>query len=152
MERLRQLAITKERVNKLRLLAEHYGIADDDFFGLAMALASEHVPGFSVDLTPLEMEYGDHGGVMYASTGGRPLEWTTERLDALFNSVEKVKNERGLSKDREALAILAARGKWAPPANHRGSRAAWIETLESRLQQAKKSKREFDKLPPEFKI
>jgi hypothetical protein len=148
MAQLIQQAVDRERFDKLRLLAKDYGVADDDFLGLAMALAIEHVPGFRADPTPLKIA---EGGVMYASTVGRPAEWTTERLDALLDAVEGAKKKHGLSTDREALATLAACSGWAPPANHRG-RDAWIETLESRLQVAKKSKREFDKLPSTFKI
>jgi hypothetical protein len=63
----------------------------------------------------------------------------------LLDDVENAKRERNLAEDRETLKILA-RKKWKPQANHRGGNKEWLETLESRLQEAKSIRRNCLKL------
>jgi hypothetical protein len=145
MEELYEQAIEKERVEKLGLLMDHYAIADKtDYRSLALALAIDHIPGFQIDPTPLELEHGNHGTVLYRKKGGRRKEWTAQRFNDLLIAVEDAKR-KGFLEDREALLFIAVRQKkWAQPANHRGGRSKWIETLESRLQDAKRLKRMAD--------
>jgi len=150
MNGLYQPAIEKEQLEKLDLLMAHYGIADrNDFFSLALALAIDHMPGFQVDPTPLRLE-GDEDGpwlVVQGNKRGRRLEWPSERLDSLLRAVEDAKRRHGFSEDREALADIARKNKeWSRPANHQGSFEQWLETLESRLQDAKRRKREIESL------
>jgi hypothetical protein len=145
MEELYEQAIEKERVEKLDLLIDHYAIADKtDYRSLALALAIDHVPGFQIDSTPLELEYGDHGGVVYSKTGGRSKEWTAQRFDDLLIAVEDAKRKNGFREDRKTLAVIARHGKWARTERHQGGLSNWIETLESRLQDAKRLKSKFN--------
>src|SRR5262249_5930483 len=58
------------------------------------------------------------------------------------NAVEEAKQRDGFSTDREALAVVMRESEWQPPANHRGDLKQWLETLESRLHDAKRIKRE----------
>lgn len=145
MERLACEAIHDELVKKLRLLMGHYGIADkDDWFSLAIALATDHVPGFQIewpliDSVPLPPDLADRPEHKRAKIyfwgpmteekkkGGRPSEWRGNRLDRLFIAVKSEKARHGIKTDREALARLARRREWSRPASHRGTLDQWIE-------------------------
>jgi hypothetical protein len=59
-----------------------------------------------------------------------------------LNSVEQEKKQRRLKNDRDALEVLVRVKEWERPKNHRGDRESWLETLESRLKDAKKFERE----------
>jgi hypothetical protein len=126
---------------KLSLLMAHYDIderSDDAMGELAYLLACEHVPGFRI--------------VKEAkSTRGRKREWDGPRLTELYNAVESAKGEHNLN-DRLALAFLASRPNsiWNPPPRHKGLKQQWVETLESRLQDAKKYVASIESLPEEF--
>jgi hypothetical protein len=62
MDELYRQEIYVRRVEKLRLLMDHYGISDKaDFLSLALALAIEHVPGFRIDPTPLGLKQISEG-------------------------------------------------------------------------------------------
>src|SRR5262249_25628281 len=98
----------------------------------------------------LTLNEGDHGLVRYATKTGRRPEWTVERLNGLLIAVEAAKRKHGLSRDREALKVVAREKKWSPPPNHRRGLGPWIETLESRLQDAKRIKSSADSLLREF--
>jgi hypothetical protein len=125
-----------------KLLMEHYGIPNRaDYFNLALALAIDHIPGFQIDSTPLQLEHGTHGAVIWAKRAGRHREWTPERLKRLRIAVEEEKQKDCSLTDRTALSIIARRREWERPANHRRDQANWIETLESRLQDARKAER-----------
>ena len=150
MARLTEEAIGQELFQKLHLLMKHYSIPDpNDWFSLALALAVDHVPGFQVE-NNLGIEQIGLGIGLVVHTGhkkmGRPITWSVERLDELLDDVEKTKKRYGLERDREALSRIARLRKWASPANHRGDRSQWIETLESRLQEAKALRRKANKL------
>jgi hypothetical protein len=150
MARLTHEVIAQKWFEKLNLLMKHYSIADpNDWFSLALALAVDHVPGFQVWNT-LGFEQIDQGIRLVVHVGrkktGRPMKWPVQRLDDLLNDVEKTKKQCGVKRDREALDRIARLRKWAPPANHRGERSQWIETLESRLQEAKALRRNANKL------
>jgi hypothetical protein len=123
---------------KLELLADHYGIASSDFQGLALALARCFVPGFQFkdNLRPLSA-YGAQPDAKLKP--GRPAAWGATRLEQLFKEVRNYKATHRVT-DRSALAALARKG-WPPPPNHRGTRDQWLETLESRLQEAKNRRR-----------
>jgi hypothetical protein len=96
MERLKQLAYEKALVEKLGLLMGHYGIREGDFYGLALKLAIDHVPGFQLDPTPLVLTHGDCGAVVYQGKKvGRRKEWTEQRLDHLLVAVEITKSKHG---------------------------------------------------------
>jgi hypothetical protein len=150
MIRLTDEAITQKILGKLALLMKHYSISDpDDWFSLALALAVDHVPGFQVENT-LGVQQIDQGISLVVHAGrkktGRPITWPFDRLEELFDDVEKTKKQFGLTQDREALSRIARHPKWSPPANHRGEWGQWIETLESRLQEAKALRRNANKL------
>jgi hypothetical protein len=132
-----QAAIESEFAEKLNLLMDHYEITDkDDFFSLALALAIDHVPGFRVvPDTPLKLEHGNWGAVILANRGRRRA-WTPERLNALIEAVEHTKKKLSISKDREALEILAQRGEWARPVNR--SPQEWRKTLQNQLARARR--------------
>jgi hypothetical protein len=149
MEDLYRQAIQEKRVEKLSLLMDHYGVVDKtDFRSLALALAIDCVPGFRIDPTPLRLRQISDGIALVVQDNrtGRHLEWSPERLDELLGAVEDAKRKHGLSTDREAIAVVARKGKWRQPTNHKRGHEQWLETLESRLQDAKRSKREIEDL------
>jgi hypothetical protein len=164
MERLACDAIYDELIKKLRLLMEHYGIADkDDWFGLAVALARDHIPGFQIewplvalrfDANPSEKELreGGFGGPVTTvkKRGGRPSNWDVDRLEQLCSAVESEKAQHGIKTDREVLSRLSRRGEWSRPATHRGTAGQWIETLESRLQDGRAFLRRIEKSEAEL--
>jgi hypothetical protein len=149
MEELYRQAIDERRVEKLSLLMDHYGISDKaDFLSLALALAIDHVPGFGIDPTPLRLEQISNGVALVVQdnrTGRRP-EWPPEQLDSLLSAVEDAKRKHGLLTDRKAIEVVARNPKWRLPANHKGNHEQWLETLESRLQDAKRHKRQIEHL------
>ena len=49
MEQLHEDAVTAARREKLKLLSLRYSLGEDDFEGLALALAIQHEPGFRVN-------------------------------------------------------------------------------------------------------
>ena len=152
MERLACDAIYDELIKKLRLLMEHYSIPDkDDWFGLAVALATDHVPGFQIEW-PLATFSHDSphffsGPVVVSGKkkGGRPSKWDFDRLERLLSAVEKEKARHGIKTDREALSRLARRQEWSRTASHRGTADQWIKTLKSRLQDAKAFQRSMER-------
>jgi hypothetical protein len=118
---------------RLSLLMDHYGISDkEDMAALAFALAFEHVPGFKI-VTPKK------------SNKGRKRKWDSSRLENLFETVESIKRQHSYS-DRQVLKFMVNNERhavtWGPPSNHKGSQQQWIETLESRLQEAKRIRRD----------
>lgn len=133
--------VQQKAIETLPLLMEHYGIADkNDYFSLAIALTMEHV--IEVKPTALRLKHGTWGAVIRNGIG-RPTDWTRERLLEWLNAVEDETQRSKCSTDREAIGSLMRKKKeWQPPANHRGSLEQWLETLESRLQDAKRIKRE----------
>ena len=115
---------------KLALLFDHYGISDrEDMAALAWALAVEHVPGFKVQFPEGK------------SRRGRKRKWHPDRFDKLYRTVESIKLQHHLN-DRQALKFIANNQRytatWGVPTEHRGSKEQWIETLEARLQDAKR--------------
>jgi hypothetical protein len=94
---------------------------------LAWALACAHVPGFQI----VEAR---------GSKRGRKKEWHGGKLQKLYDDVRAVKTRHGYN-DRQALKFLSNNAEfapaWGPPEGYGNSRK-WIETLESRLQDAKR--------------
>jgi hypothetical protein len=127
--------VEEEFCKKMELLLMCYGVTD--LAQLAWELAVRHVPGFEVVLERPERR-------------GRKKEWDGEKLQALFDAVQEVKTRYGIT-DRGALNFIANnsefKGRWGPPADYRGTRNQWIETLESRLQAAKQYIRRLESLP-----
>ena len=149
-EELSEAWIAQQKaIETLPLLFERYGIADkSDYFGLALALTIEHV--IHVKRAPLRLKHGTWGAVIRDGIG-RPTDWTRERLLEWLNAVEDETQRSKCSTDREAIGFLMRKKKeWQPPANHRGSLEQWLETLESRLQDAKRIKREERDGAPAF--
>ena len=137
-ERIEQAAI-----KKLPLLMEHYKIPNkDDYFSLALALAKDWVPGFQVKPVAVKLDHGTWGAVIRDT---KPTKWPPERLLKLLNAVAETKRKHALSKDREALKILMQKGEWSRPYNR--DEQKWLETLESRLQDAKREERGGDPAP-----
>ncbi len=112
---------------KMSRLMRHFKITDGDMGSLAWALAIEHVPGFKI--VPENK-----------AKRGRKKKWDGEKLQALFDAVQTVKTKHNFT-DRQALKFIATNSEfkdtWGAPASHPGSFEQWIETLESRLQDAK---------------
>jgi hypothetical protein len=151
MTRLAGEAITRRVHEKLHLLMEYYSIPDkDNWFSLALALATDHVPGFQWEWPLIELPVDWEGNSSSSFSGpvtinrkkvGRHKEWGFDRLERLLVAVEQEKAQHGVRTDRDAISRLARRREWAPPATHRGEVQGWIETLEARLQDAKRFRR-----------
>jgi len=121
---------------------DHYGITDKtDFPSLALALAIElGIPGFKVDPTPLRLEQIDQGIQLVVQDnrkGPRP-KWRLKR-HKLLTAVTATKKKYGLSKDNEALSVLANHPEWSPRGNYRGDREQWLKTLKNQLAEARRS-------------
>jgi hypothetical protein len=144
--------IEQKLSQKMTLLMEHYDISDpNDFAALALALAFEHVPGFKI--VP-EVK----------AKSGRRRKWDGPRLLDLFTTVNKLRSQHRF-KEKQALTFMVNNQQYraicGPPPGHRGSKQQWIETLESRLQDAKQYARrirsllgrdvDLDKLQEEFR-
>jgi hypothetical protein len=142
MEDLYRRAIEEEYLVKLELLMGHYGITDKtDFPSLALALAIEHIPGFRIDPTPLRLEQIDDQGlklVVQDNRKGPRRKWSLKRLNNLLSAVEETKKKHGLSKDNEALSVLANHPEWSPSGNYRGDREQWLKTLKNQLAEARR--------------
>ena len=138
-ERIEQ-GIEQVAIEKLPLLMEHYKIPNkDDYFSLALALARDWVPGFQVKTVPVKLTHGNWGAVIRDT---KPTKWPPERRLKLLNAVAETKQKHALSTDREALKILMQKGEWSRPYNR--DEQKWLETLESRLQDAKREERGGD--------
>jgi hypothetical protein len=131
----------KEEAEKIKLLAQLFRVGSKAFKELALELARAHVPGFRVKLK------GAHGR-------GRKRKWDGPMLLELIKVVDEVKGKHTSFNDRLALKHIATKSpykeQWGAPANHKGTTGQWIETLESRLQDAKKYSRYLDDLPKLF--
>jgi hypothetical protein len=129
-EREQERKIERQRSQKLLLLFDYYGIKNTrDMRALAWALACEHVSGFLV-VVPRK------------KGGGRRRKWDGARLDALLNAVKSLREAHANFTDRDALKFMIQSEPystiWAVPKGHKGAKAQWLETLESRLQEAKR--------------
>jgi hypothetical protein len=125
---------------KFVLLFDHYQIEDKTNFELlALHLAKDFVDGFKFIEIPTKLQHGDFGGVVssYEIHNGRPKVWTEERLLELYDDVQTTKIKENKKSDRDALLRLATSKKWSRPNTSRDL-DSWIETLESRLQKAKR--------------
>jgi hypothetical protein len=132
--------IKQEMIEKLPLLFQHYRIPDkDDYFSLAFALAMDYVPGFQVKQTALKLKHGNWGAVIRDNIGA-PVKWPRERLLRLLNAVEEPMQKGEFSTEREALQFLMLKGFGRP--DDRRDEKKWLETLESRLHDAKRIRRE----------
>jgi hypothetical protein len=137
---------TERRVNqkllqKMSLLLKHFKIADEgDAAALAWALAFEHVPGFKI--VPEQK-----------AKRGRKKEWHGGKLQALYDAVRLVRSKHGYN-DRQALKFMSTNSEfastWGRPMDYRGSQKQWVETLESRLQDAKRYVSYIESLPAEL--
>jgi hypothetical protein len=115
---------------KLRLLAIHYDIDSSlesahYYFFLANAVAANHVPGFKIRNYP---------------RSGRKKIWSSERLEELRVRVGSRKQKLGIkATDKEALRRMAddPTDPFFKSGLNREEKARYVETLESRLQDAK---------------
>jgi hypothetical protein len=134
--------VAQALLRKISLLMKHHGIADErDMAALVWALASEHVPGFKI--------------VPETKTKrGRKKEWDGLKLQELYDAVHSVKKNHNYN-DRQAIKFISSNyqysAEWGPPATYTGSKKQWVETLESRLQDAKKYATYVNSLPEFFK-
>jgi len=128
-------AIRRQINQKLRALLKHYRIRNGDMDALFWAVISAHVPGFKIVTD---------GG----NKRGRKRHWDGPKLSALYRAVEAVKTPLRRT-DRQALTFLVKNDpdRWGPPRGHRHNERQWIETLESRLQDAKRYDRFVESLP-----
>ena len=124
-------ATREKRLAKLSLLFEHYGIGNKrNMRALVLALASEHVPGFKIAAEKKPRR-------------GRRLEWDPDKLFALLEAVRKAKTRGGLT-DKNALWLIATNAEFAvtwgfpPDRASQSQKQKWIETLQSRLNDAKR--------------
>ena len=63
MEERHEKAVTAARREKLKLLCRRYSLAEDDYEGLALALAIDHEPGFqAVNRQIAELPLADEVG------------------------------------------------------------------------------------------
>jgi hypothetical protein len=128
--------VKRQIEQKMALLMKHFGLGKESGpWALAQALANEHVPGLRI--VPEERK----------AKKGRKKEWHGGKLRALYDTVQSVKHLHKFN-DRRALRFVAKEFKkdWGPPAHHKGSNENWLETLESRLQDAKQYVRRIDAL------
>jgi hypothetical protein len=128
-----QKDVDQQFKEKLSLLMDHYGLADkEDMTSLAMALACEHVPGFRIEIPT-------------KTNKGRKRQWESDKLEDLLNTVESLQKKLGFN-DRTALSFIVADREyaktWGKPPTHKGNKQQWIETLESRLQEAKRIRKD----------
>jgi len=126
---------------KLSYLFAHYRIEDqNNFESLALHLAIDFVNGFRLIEIPLKLAHGDYGAVVPVkpSSAGAPKFWTKERLLALFDAVQLIKEQQKISSDRDALNCLRIihHKDWGTSSGSAGP-GEWLETLEARLQDAK---------------
>jgi hypothetical protein len=146
MVRLHHEEVERQVEHKLRLLMDHYSISDTgDWRGLAIKLAADFVPGFQVKSHIKRVTHTGPVVLDDQKKDGRRAEWTPERILQLSKSVQQVKKQRRLKSDRDALEVLLRSKEWERPKNHRGDRKSWLETLESRLQDAKAFERDVDR-------
>jgi hypothetical protein len=164
-------AVHAERWRKRPLIAAHYGVGAQNYAGIAKALAQEFVRGFDGDLNGLRESYAAadnkalavtlsvkycsgfaykptvlaperatpvneslrvaSGAVHTKLAEGRPQIWSADRLHELLDAVEKAKKSG--KDDRQALNHLRRRPPW---------REYGLEHLESRLQDAKRAKKQ----------
>jgi hypothetical protein len=127
--------VRDQREERIRLLHKHYGIPSRDMEALALALAEEHVAGFKVIDDAQQKR-------------GRKKLWDGPKLQALYYDVQAVRAGKRCS-DRQALKVIAKdpsfSAKWAAPNGRDPSK--WLETLESRLSDAKRYVRFIESLP-----
>jgi hypothetical protein len=135
-QRETEATVSQQRREKIRLLFQHYRIADGDVETLLLALVSAHVPGFHVIV----------GG---GRKRGRKTYWDGPRLTALYRDVESAKTSQRRT-DRQALKFLVKNDpdRWGPPKKQ--IERQWLETLESRLHDAKGYVRFIESLPLRF--
>ena len=130
MEELHEKAVAAERRQKLKLLLRRHSLAEEDYEGLALALAIEHEPGFRVDRQIAQMPPGFSGpvrlkdGKLVDAPKRRPLQWTVERLLRLLEAVQVEKEKSGLTKDLEVLQRLAGQNEWTSANDRSNSLAA----------------------------
>jgi hypothetical protein len=133
-----QQNVARQLAKKMALLMKQYEIADKrDLKELAWALAFEHVPGFKI--VP-------DTGIMR----GRRKEWHGRKLKALYDDVQSVKRQHNYN-DRQALKFMSQNPQfaktWGPPSSRKGFHKEWVETLESRLHDAKRYVSFLESLP-----
>jgi hypothetical protein len=132
----------KKLLEKMSLLMKHYGIADENDMGtLAWILAYEHVPGFHI--MPETM-----------TRRGRKPKWDVPTLQKLLDTVNSLKRQHGFTTDRQALMFMVSNEQhamtWGQPSSHKGLKQQWVESLESRLQDAKRYIARLASLHKEF--
>lgn len=133
-------AIWEIYLKALDRLAAEYGIEPGDGFGLLLRLAGDHIRWFP----RFKVQHDDYGGVVLDHKGGRPAEWTAEKLDGLVADVERVKKENGFDTDEGALKHLTSAGQWAP--KPRRDPDKWRKTLKNALARARKIERKAGEL------
>jgi hypothetical protein len=129
-ERKIERAVHKKFAEKILLLFDNYGLdPKGGLKALVLALATEHVPGFQIT-------------VPKKTRRGRKREWDFQRLADLLAAVRSIKEQHPRFTDKQALSHLVSRSQhrahWGRSANRKGSQKQWIETLESRLHDAKR--------------
>jgi hypothetical protein len=158
MEDLHAKAIANAQREKLQLLLRRYELVENDWYGLALSLASDYEPGFRVDRQIALLPTGFSGPVRVKNgqvvdkedkAVGRPQEWSDQRYQDLVAAVELEKADHGLTKDIDALNRIVRRKAWAPAnprsRSSRGEFAAWVNMLQKRLSIARSDDRRIQK-------
>lgn len=87
--------IVDEMFAKIPMLAQAHGVDHGDWFGLALALAKEHVPGFKV-----------------VNPSGRPPEWSDVDKAEFSIAVDEVRLSSGKTVD-ESMKLVIRLERWA---------------------------------------
>jgi hypothetical protein len=65
-----EASVEQEVIERLQLLMKHYRIAgEDDYFSLALKLATDYVPGFQIKQVALKLKHGTWGAVIRDNIG-----------------------------------------------------------------------------------
>jgi hypothetical protein len=132
-----EAAVRRQINERLRALLKHHQIHGSDMQALFWALLSAHVPGFNI--------------ITAGEKRGRKRDWDGPRLVRLYLAVQAVKTPQRRA-DRQAIKFLVKNepycSEWWPRNGSRHDLSKRMETLESRLQDAKRYVRFVESLAP----
>ncbi|WP_296226923.1 hypothetical protein [Ralstonia sp. UBA689] len=115
-------AIEQARAEKIRLLFDHYGVGQGDFYTLAMSMALDLVPGLQL--------------ATETTRSGAPEKWNAIASGYLVVELERLQEQNKKLSVKSAAAILAKRMPWKDLV--RGDNVA--ETLRQQYTVMKKDK------------
>jgi hypothetical protein len=140
----KKLVAAKEQ--RVEALFKHFGLEQGDWQSLALRLAAQHVPGFQISRTLAIRNLTDEdvlGFHIVGQTRGKTKEWDAGKLARLLQQYRDHVISHPHCYDRDALRALKKKDEWK----------GWkLETLESRLQDAKSQHRHIQRLCEEYII